>query len=57
MNILLHEYRIDAITEGHDSQAQLHVTIQLPNGYLSYGTGIDFDVLTASAKAYLQAIN
>lgn len=57
LNIILHEYRIDAITQGHDSQAQVHVTIQLPNGYLSYGTGIDFDVLTASAKAYLQAIN
>lgn len=54
--IQLHEYRIDAITEGHDSQAQVHVTLLLPNGYISHGTGIDFDVLTASAKAYLQAI-
>lgn len=56
LNIHLHEYRIDAITDGHDAQAQVHVSVQLPNGYMSYGTGIDFDVLTASAKAYLQAI-
>lgn len=57
VNMMLHEYRIDAITSGHDSQAQVHVTIQLPNGFISNGTGIDFDVLTASAKAYLQAFD
>lgn len=52
----LEEYRIDAITQGSDSQAQVHVMIQTPEGEHFNGTGIDFDVLTASAKAYLQAI-
>lgn len=52
----LREYYVDAISKGSDSQAQVHVTIETIDGYWSNGTGIDFDVLTASAKAYLQAI-
>lgn len=56
-NVRLHEYRIDAITEGYDSQAQVHVTVETDDGFYSNGSGIDFDVLNASAKAYLQAIH
>lgn len=52
----LREYYVDAISKGADSQAQVHVTIENAEGYLLNGTGIDFDVLTASAKAYLQAL-
>lgn len=55
-DVRLCEYRIDAITEGQDAQAQVHVTIETENGFYTNGTGIDFDVLNASAKAYLQAI-
>ncbi len=49
------EYSIDAITEGVDAQAQVHVLVQNSSGKIFNGTGIDHDVLTASAKAYLQA--
>lgn len=55
-NYPLREYYVDAISKGSDSQAQVHVTIENVDGIWSNGTGIDFDVLTASAKAYLQAI-
>lgn len=55
--VTLIEYYIDAVTEGIDSQAQVHVTIQTPDNQLVNGTGIDFDVLSASAKAYLKALN
>ena len=50
------EYSIEAITAGSDSQAQVHVQIENPNGDKFYGMGVDSDVLAASAKAYLQAI-
>lgn len=52
----LRDYYVDAISKGSDSQAQVHVAIESQDGYRFNGTGIDFDVLTASAKAYLQAI-
>lgn len=55
-DITLIEYSIDAVTQGIDAQAQVHVTIQTPDNRLANGTGIDFDVLGASAKAYLNAI-
>lgn len=54
-SIELLEYSIDAITEGADAQAQVHVLVQDVQGHIYNGTGIDHDVLTASAKAYLQA--
>lgn len=56
-NVLLQEYKIDAVTEGIDSQAQVHVTILSDDGFIQNGTGIDFDVIRASAKAYLQALD
>lgn len=54
---VLLEYSIDAITEGYDAQAQVHVVVQNSDGEVYNGTGIDFDVLTASAKAYIQALS
>ncbi|EAG9323806.1 2-isopropylmalate synthase [Listeria monocytogenes] len=54
-DIELTDYRIQAITAGQDAQAEVHVVIKDNNGTEFHGIGIDFDVLTASAKAYLQA--
>lgn len=54
-DITLQEYRIDAITGGQDAQAEVHVVVVDEAGIKYNGTGIDFDVLTASAKAYIQA--
>lgn len=53
--ITLKEYTIEAITAGKDAQAEVHVVVEDEAGKKYYGTGIDFDVLTASAKAYIQA--
>lgn len=55
-DITLIEYSIDAVTEGIDAQAQVHITIATEDNQLVNGTGIDYDVLAASAKAYLKAI-
>ncbi|MBF2677909.1 2-isopropylmalate synthase [Listeria welshimeri] len=54
-DIELIDYRIQAITAGQDAQAEVHVVIKGSNETEFHGIGIDFDVLTASAKAYLQA--
>lgn len=53
---ILIEYSIDAVTQGIDAQAQVHITIQTDDNLLANGVGIDFDVLNASAKAYLNAL-
>ncbi|MGP6138863.1 2-isopropylmalate synthase [Jeotgalibaca sp. A127] len=53
--IILKEYNIEAITGGKDAQAVVHVVVEDEEGKRYYGTGIDYDVLTASAKAYIQA--
>lgn len=54
--VTLHEYRIDAVTEGIDAQAQVHVVVENQQGHIFNGMGIDRDVIAASAKAYLQAL-
>ena len=54
--VTLHEYRIDAVTEGIDAQAEVHVVVENEQGHIFNGTGIDSDVIAASAKAYLQAL-
>lgn len=52
----LKEYSIKAITGGEDAQAEVHVTLaDEQNNQLVHGIGIDFDVLQASAKAYVNA--
>lgn len=53
---ILKEYYIKAITAGEDAQAEVHVTLQnKESNQLVNGIGIDFDVLEASAKAYINA--
>ncbi|MCB5951119.1 2-isopropylmalate synthase [Enterococcus sp. BWT-B8] len=52
----LKQYSIKAITGGEDAQAEVYVTVQDTESKRQFnGTGIDFDVLQASAKAYVQA--
>ncbi len=49
-------YSVSAITEGLDAQGD--VTIQLEiEGKQVLGRGVDTDIIQASAKAYLNAIN
>ncbi|AMB98779.1 2-isopropylmalate synthase [Aerococcus urinaehominis] len=51
----LMEYRLDAVTEGIDAQATVYTSIADDQGNHYNGTGVDYDVITASAYAYLQA--
>lgn len=49
-------YSVNAITEGTDSQGE--VTVRLERGeHVVNGQGADTDILVASAKAYLAALN
>ncbi|GGI65832.1 2-isopropylmalate synthase [Enterococcus alcedinis] len=53
---ILTSYEISAITSGEDAQAEVYVTLEDDKGQRkTNGVGIDFDVLQASAKAYIQA--
>lgn len=49
-------YSVNAITQGTDSQGE--VTVRLAkNGRVVNGCGADVDIITASAKAYIDALN
>ncbi len=50
------DYRIQSTTNGHDALAEVYVKIRY-DGQVSSGRGIEHDVLEASAKAYLDAVN
>ena len=49
-------YSVNAITEGTDSQGDVTVRLE-KDGYIVNGVGADTDIITASAKAYLHALN
>lgn len=52
----LNSYEIEAITSGEDAQAEVRVSLQDPTtGKQTNGVGVAFDVLQASAKAYVNA--
>jgi 2-isopropylmalate synthase len=49
-------YGLEAVTSGIESQAEVYVNLSDPGADKGYNAiGIDYDVLFASAKAYLQA--
>lgn len=49
-------YSVNAITEGTDSQGEVTVRLER-RGQIVNGVGSDTDIVIASAKAYLQALN
>ena len=49
-------YQVHAVTEGTDAQAQVTVRLE-EDGRISTGTAADTDTLTASAMAYVNALN
>ncbi len=49
-------YSVNAITQGTDSQGEVTVRLER-NGHIVNGTGSDTDIVTASVKAYLDALN
>lgn len=50
----LTDYRIEAVTEGKDAQAEVRVSIQIANQTF-HGVGFDHDIIYASCKAYVEA--
>jgi len=53
-NLLL--YSVNAITEGTDSQGEVTVRLE-KGGRIVNGNGADTDIVAASAKAYISALN
>lgn len=49
-------YSVNAITEGTDSLGDVTVRLE-KSGHIVNGVGADTDIIIASAKAYLQALN
>lgn len=55
-NADLELYSVNAVTQGTDSQGSVTVRLEW-DGRLVNGVGADIDILVASAKAYLDALN
>ncbi len=49
-------YSVNAITQGTDSQGEVTVRLER-NGHIVNGIGSDTDIVSASVKAYLNALN
>lgn len=49
-------YSVNAITQGTDSQGEVSVRLE-KSGHIVNGVGSDTDIVTASVKAYLHALN
>jgi 2-isopropylmalate synthase len=53
---ILRLFQVHAVTEGTDAQAQVSVRLE-DEGRIATGSAADTDTLTASAKAYVNALN
>ncbi|MGD9268998.1 MAG: alpha-isopropylmalate synthase regulatory domain-containing protein, partial [Desulfobacterales bacterium] len=49
-------FSVSALTGGTDAQGEVTVRLQ-ENGLLALGRGADPDIITASAKAYVNGLN
>ncbi|PAQ14297.1 2-isopropylmalate synthase [Bacillaceae bacterium SAOS 7] len=54
--VKLHDYKINSVSGGRDALAEVYVRVNY-NGIESSGRGTAQDVLEASARAYLNAVN
>ncbi len=52
----LADYQVRAISSGKDSLAEVRVAVEV-NGRSFNGQAVSFDVMEASAKAYVRAVN
>ncbi len=57
LNLTLVEYSLQAVTGGKDALGEVTVKIKGENGFLVSGRGASTDIIEASAKAYINAIN
>ncbi len=53
----LAEYRVEAVTQGRDSLGEVTLKVDFGDGQLITGKGASTDVIEASARAYVNAIN
>jgi len=51
------EYNVQAVTQGHDALGDVTLKVDFGDGRLITGKGASTDVIEASARAYLNAIN
>jgi 2-isopropylmalate synthase len=51
------EYNVQAVTQGHDALGEVTLKVDFGEGRLITGKGASTDVVEASARAYLNAIN
>jgi len=51
------EYRVEAVTQGKDSLGEVTLKVDFGDGNLITGKGASTDVIEASARAYLNAVN
>lgn len=56
MNSQLEDYKIHSVTQGTDALGEVHVVLQMAD-MSATGRGISTDIIEASAKAYLDALN
>ncbi|NQX80192.1 MAG: 2-isopropylmalate synthase, partial [Hyphomicrobiaceae bacterium] len=56
-NATLELYKVNAVTEGTDAQAEVSVRLFEQDGYTATSRSADPDTLVASAKAYVGALN
>ena len=55
--VKLKEYAIKAVTGGQDALGEVTIRIETPGGRLLSGRGLSTDIIEASARAYLHALN
>jgi 2-isopropylmalate synthase len=53
----LTSYHEHALNGGSSAKAAAYIAIEAPNGLVSWGTGIDTDIIIASIKAVLSSLN
>jgi 2-isopropylmalate synthase len=55
--VTLLEFVVNAVTEGIDALGEVSVRVRHDSQRSSHGHGADTDIIVASAKAYLAAVN
>ncbi len=53
----LAQYNVEAVTQGRDSLGEVTLKVDFGNGRLITGKGASTDVIEASARAYINAVN
>ncbi|MFZ4683181.1 MAG: alpha-isopropylmalate synthase regulatory domain-containing protein, partial [Terrimicrobiaceae bacterium] len=53
----LAQYSVEAVTHGRDSLGEVTLKVDFGNGDLITGKGASTDVIEASARAYINAVN